>query len=267
MMNDIKRSVKHFLKMKESGTSITALTAYDSILAGILDQAGVDLILVGDSLANVFQGKETTVPVTLDEMIYHGEIVARTVKNSFVAVDMPFMSYQVSIEDAVLNAGQMLKETGCQAVKLEGGRSMSATIRKIVDIGIPVIGHVGMTPQSVNAFGGFHVQGRGNEQAIIDDAAAVEDSGAFMVVLEKIPSELAAKISEKLFIPTIGIGAGAKCDGQILVTQDLLGLLPGFNPKFVRKYADLFTPAIDGIKNYIDDVRNGSFPTSDESYD
>ncbi len=266
-MSDKRLSITFFKEMKESGTPITVLTAYDSILAGILDKAGIDMILVGDSLANVFQGKTTTVPVTLEEMIYHGEIVSRVVKHSFVTVDLPFLSYQVSPEDAVKNAGRVMKETGCQAVKLEGGIRVQSASKRIVQSGIPVLGHVGMTPQSVNAFGGFHVQGRGNEQAIFDDAQAVEDAGAFAIVLEKIPADLAARITEKLTIPTIGIGAGVQCDGQVIVTPDLLGLLPDFNPKFIRKYTDLYTPAYEGVKQYIEDVREKTFPSENESYD
>lgn len=266
-MSEKRLSVNFFKEMKESGTPITVLTAYDSILAGILDKAGIDLILVGDSLANVFQGKSTTVPVTLDEMIYHGEIVSRVVKHSFVTVDLPFLSYQVTPADAVRNAGRVMKETGCQAVKLEGGKRVQSASKRIVESGIPLLGHVGMTPQSVNAFGGFHVQGRGNEQAIFDDALAVEDAGAFAIVLEKIPADLAARITEKLTIPTIGIGAGLRCDGQVIVTPDLLGLLPDFNPKFVRKYTDLYTPAYESVKQYIEDVRGKTFPSENESYD
>ncbi len=260
-------NVDDFKRMKDGGRKITALTAYSSLFSEFLAEAGVDLILVGDSLGNVFQGRDTTIPVTLDEMIYHGEIVARTVPDSFVVVDMPFMSYQVNAEEAVRNCGTVMKRTGCNAVKLEGGVTMKNSIRKIVDVGIPVLGHVGLTPQSVNALGGFKVQGRDNRKKLIEDACAVEEAGAFAVVMEKIPRALAGDITCKISIPTIGIGAGPECDGQILVTEDILGLYRAFSPKFARRYAGLAVDAIKGIEQYIKDVRDGSFPSADESYD
>ena len=267
LMNDKSITVNDFQRMKKDGIPITSLTAYDSVLASLLDKAGIDLILVGDSLANVFQGRETTIPVTLDDMIYHGEIVARTVKHAFVVVDMPFMSFQVSPEDALVNAGAIMKETGCNAVKLEGGTPVKETISKIVQAGIPVMGHLGLTPQSINVFGGYGVRGKDDTAAVIKNALDIQEAGAFAVVLEKIPKDLAGEISRKLTIPTIGIGAGPDCDGQILVTTDILGFNTGFNPKFVRKYADLAEQALAGMKGYADDVRERRFPSLDESYD
>jgi len=260
-------TVNDFRRMKDEGEPITALTAYDTLFASILDEAGIDLILVGDSLGNVFQGRETTIPVTLEEMIYHGEIVARAVSRAFVVVDMPFMSYQVSVEEAVANAGSIMKRTGCKGVKLEGGVKMAERIRSIVDIGIPVLGHVGLTPQSVHALGGYGVRGREDRDAVFEDALAVQEAGAFAVVLEKMPVSLAREISVKLDIPTIGIGAGPECDGQILVTADMLGLFRKFKPPFVRRYAELAGIVLEGVKKYRDDVRSGSFPSERESYE
>ena len=254
-------------RMKKEGARITALTAYDALFASILDEAGVDMILVGDSLGNVFQGRDTTLPVTIENMIYHGEIVARTVKHAIVIVDMPFMSFQADAAEAVRNAGRIMKETGCKGVKLEGGVTMGTTMRRIVDAGIPVLGHVGLTPQSVHKFGGFGVRGRNNPESLIDDARAVEDSGAFAVVLEKMPRGLGKEITASLTIPTIGIGAGPDCDCQILVTPDVLGLFTRFKPAFVRRYAQLADEALKGVKGYIDDVRSGEFPSEGESYD
>ncbi len=267
MMKEKPLTVNDFQRMKKKGVPITALTAYDAVFAALLDQAGIDLILVGDSLANVFQGRETTIPVTLEEMIYHAEIVVRSVKCAFVVVDMPFMSFQVTPEEALKNAGYIMKKTGCQAVKLEGGVTVKDTILKIVQAGIPVFGHIGLTPQSVNVFGGYGLRGKDNAEALIESALAVQEAGAFAVVLEKIPRGLAAEITKKLTIPTIGIGAGPDCDGQILVTADMLGLNPHFNPKFVRRYAELARQALTGLQGYVDDVRSRSFPLLDESYE
>ncbi|MFC1651084.1 3-methyl-2-oxobutanoate hydroxymethyltransferase [Candidatus Latescibacterota bacterium] len=260
-------NVDDFKRMKVEGKKITALTAYSSLFAAFLDEAGIDLILIGDSLGNVFQGRDSTIPVTLEEMIYHGEIVARCVSRAFVVVDMPFMSYQVNAEDALRNAGAVMKRTGCNAVKLEGGITIKNTIRHIVDVGIPVLAHIGLTPQSVNALGGYKVQGREDRKRIIEDARAVEEAGAFAVVMEKIPRSLAEEITNKLSIPTIGIGAGPGCDGQILVTEDMLGLFREYKPKFVRKYAELADGALKGLEHYIEDVKNGVFPSDEESYD
>jgi 3-methyl-2-oxobutanoate hydroxymethyltransferase len=260
-------TVTDFGDMKREGVSIAALTAYDAITAVLLDEAGVDLVLVGDSLGTVYQGHGSTVPVTLEQMIYHGTIVSRVVSHALVAVDMPFMTYQVSTEDALRNAGLIMQKTGCSAVKLEGGLRTQKAIDGVVANGIPVIGHVGLTPQSVHAFGGYGVRGRDDRQAILDDARAVEDAGAFAVVLEKMPRTLAREITEMLSIPTIGIGAGPHCDGQILVTEDMLGLFTAFKPAFVRRYAELAEAARGGIAAYLSDVRDRSFPTDEESYD
>ena len=259
-INDLKA-------MKCDGVPISVLTAYDTLLAGLIDKAGIDMILVGDSLANVFQGKKTTIPVTLDEMIYHGEIVVRSVKRAFVVIDMPFMTYQVSPSEALRNAGRLLKETGCQAVKVEGGVHMHDTIRAIVNAGIPVIGHIGLTPQSIHSFGGFGVRGRDNTESLAEDARAVDDAGASAVVIEKIPRTLAERITAEISIPTIGIGAGSGCDGQVLVTTDILGYTPEFNPKFVRKYANLADIISQALIEYKDDVKAHRFPSTDESYE
>lgn len=266
-MSDRSLNVDDFKRMKDEGIKITALTAYESLFASFLDEAGIDIILVGDSLANVFQGRDTTIPVTLEEMMYHGEIVSRSVSRSFVVVDMPFMSYQISPEDAIRNAGEVMKKTGCKAIKLEGGITVKDTIRRIVEIGIPVLAHIGLTPQSVHALGGYKVQGRDDKKRLIDDAQAVEEAGAFAVVMEKIPKSLAGEITGKLSIPTIGIGAGPHCDGQILITPDMLGLFRKYKPKFARRYADLADTTLKNLKKYVDDVKNGTFPSDEESYD
>ncbi len=266
-MNSKAVTVNDFRRMKRDGIPIATLTAYDAAFARLVDEAGIDLILVGDSLANVVQGRETTIPVTIDDMIYHGEIVARVVKRAFVVVDMPFMSYQVNPEDALRNAGRIMKATGCRAVKIEGGVGAGDTIRAIVRAGIPVMGHIGLTPQSVHVFGGFGVRGRENADKLVDDARAVQDAGAFAVVVEKVPRRLAADITAKLDIPTIGIGAGPDCDGQILVINDMLGLTPDFHPRFVRRYAEIAGSALKGLKDYADDVRGRRFPSDEESYE
>ena len=266
MMSERPIAVTDFKRMKEQKTRITALTAYEAVFAHLLDESGIDIILVGDSLANVFQGRDTTLPVTIEQMIYHGEIVARSVKRAFVTVDMPFMSFQISLEDALRNAGRLVKETGCKAVKLEGGTDIIKTVRHIVTAGIPVLGHVGMTPQSVNVFGGYGLRGKENRSQVMEDAFAVEEAGAFAVVLEKIPKELAAEITGKLAIPTIGIGAGPECDGQILVSADMLGLFLGNQPRFVRRYAELGNLTLEAFRRYIDEVRSGAFPSDKESY-
>jgi 3-methyl-2-oxobutanoate hydroxymethyltransferase len=254
--------------MKEQGKKITMLTAYDTPFARILDQAGVDILLVGDSVGSVVSGYPNTLPVTVDEMIYHTRAVMRGAEQSLVVIDMPFMSYQISIEDAKRNAGRMIKESGAEAVKLEGGVNMKETIEAIVAIDIPVMGHIGLTPQSVHQMGGFKVQGKMEEQKqkVIADAVAVEEAGAFSVVLECIPTELAQEITEQLSIPTIGIGAGVHCDGQVLVIHDLLGLLGDFRPKFVKSYVDLRTVISQAVEKYLKEVRKGAFPTEKHSF-
>lgn len=248
---------------------ISMLTAYDYNTARTMDEAGIDMILVGDSLGNVMLGYENTLAVTVDDMIHHGKAVCRGAKEAFVVIDMPFMSYQTSVEDAVRNAGRIMKETNCQAVKLEGGREYADRIKAIVQAGIPVVAHIGLTPQSVNAFGGYKVQGKTLEKArkLLDDAKAVEESGAFAVTLECVPEALAKMITEQSNILTIGIGASSSCDGQVLVYQDMLGYSDGFVPKFVKKYADLHSVMLEAFKQYKQDCEARTFPGENQTYD
>lgn len=268
MTDKVKKvTVTTILSMKQKKEKITALTSYEYLFTLIMDKAGVDLILVGDSLANIFQGCETTLPVTMDEMIYHTRIVAAAASHALVVGDMPFMSYQASQEEALRNAGRFLKEGGAQAVKIEGGREWAELVRKLVAIGIPVLGHIGLTPQSIHQLGGFRVQGRSDADRLIEDAQILEENGAFAVVLEAIPKDLAQRVTGTLQIPTIGIGAGPHCDGQILVTQDMLGLFERYRPKFVRSYGNLAEQTRNAISTYIDDVKSGSFPGETECYD
>ncbi len=256
-----------FLEKKKKGEKITILTAYDYITAKIVDSAGVDAILVGDSLGMVVLGYPSTIPVTMEEMIHHTKAVVRGRKNAMVIFDMPFLSYQTGIRDAVLNAGRALKETGCDAVKIEGGVEQKETIRALVDAGIPVMGHIGLQPQSVKTLGGYRLRGKGEErEKLIEDAKAVEEAGAFAVVLEKIPFSLAKEITELLSIPTIGIGAGKYCDGQVLVFHDMVGLFEEFKPKFVKRYAELGKLAREAVKQYIEEVKSGKFPDEEHSY-
>ena len=248
---------------------ISMLTAYDYNTARTMDEAGIDMILVGDSLGNVMLGYENTLAVTVDDMIHHGKAVCRGAKEAFVVIDMPFMSYQTSVEDAVRNAGRIMKETNCQAVKLEGGREYADRIKAIVQAGIPVVAHIGLTPQSVNAFGGYKVQGKTLEKArkLLDDAKAVEEAGAFAVTLECVPEALAKMITEQSNILTIGIGASSSCDGQVLVYQDMLGYSDGFVPKFVKKYADLHSVMLEAFKQYKQDCEARTFPGKNQTYD
>ncbi|MBI4489556.1 MAG: 3-methyl-2-oxobutanoate hydroxymethyltransferase [Deltaproteobacteria bacterium] len=263
-----KVTVPEIRKMKQGGEKITALTAYDYSFARILDEAGVDILLVGDSLGSVFQGQESTLPVTLEEMIYHTRAVVRGRQRALVVADMPFLSFQISVEEAKRNAGRFLQEAGAEAVKLEGGIQMLETIDAIVQMGIPVMGHVGLTPQSIHRFGGYRVQGKEKEQreAIVQDALAVEEGGAFSVVLEAIPADLAREITRRLSIPTIGIGAGVHCDGQVLVVHDMLGLFDVYSPKFVKRYAELKGGITEAVKNFIAEVREGKFPDEEHSF-
>ena len=267
-----KVTVPDLQRMKEAGTKITALTAYDFPFAQIADQAGIDVILVGDTLGMVVQGLDTTLPVTLDEVIYHCRMVARGRKRALLVGDLPFLSYQVSREDALRSAGRLIKEGACEAVKLEGGIPMADTIRALTSVDIPVMAHIGLTPQSVHRMGGHKVQGRkrgrgpGQRERVLADALAVEEAGAFAVVLEGIPLDLAAEITLRLTIPTIGIGAGVHCDGQILVLHDLLGLFDRFTPKFVKRYAELGRAAGDAIGEYVREVRSGAFPDDAHSF-
>ncbi len=266
---EIKRvTTKALNLLKKKGIKISALTAYDFITAKLLDEAGIDLILVGDSLSNVFQGNETTLPVTMDEMIYHTKTVIKGVNRAMVVVDMPFMSYQLSVDEGFRNAGRIMKETSASGVKLEGGERVAETIKKITDAGIPVMGHIGLTPQSIHQFGSYRERGRDKEEAdeILNDAKVLEEAGAFAIVLEKIPAVLAKQVTENISIPTIGIGAGAYCDGQILVTPDMLGLNVDFHPRFVRYYANLAEEINKAVNKYINDVKGTKFPTEEESY-
>ena len=265
----MKKTVTTFAKAKASGEKLTMLTAYDYSTAKLMDEAGVDSILVGDSLGNVVLGYEDTVSVTMEDMIHHGAAVARGAKEALVVIDMPFMSYQTSVYDALVNAGRLMKEGRAGAVKLEGGKNICPQIEAITKAGIPVMGHLGLTPQAINAFGGFKVQGKTQEAAeqLLEDALAVEKAGAFALVLECVPRKLADIITEKLTIPTIGIGAGNGCDGQILVYQDLLGMFSDFTPKFVKKYANVGEIMKDAFSAYIEDVKQGAFPEKKHEYD
>jgi 3-methyl-2-oxobutanoate hydroxymethyltransferase len=257
-------TVPKFRGMKAAGQKITMLTAYDYTLAGLLDATGVEGILVGDTMSMVVQGHPNTLHVTLDEMIYHAEMVGRAVRHALVVVDMPFPSFHLGVYRAVENAGRILKETRCQAVKLEGGTAQAEVIAALVSAGIPVMAHCGLRPQNVHQLGGYKVQ-RDLDQ-LLADAAAAEAAGAFAVVLECVPSEMAATITSRVKIPTIGIGAGAGCDGQILVTNDLLGLTSGYVPRFVKAYADLQTVITQAVTLFRDDVRSGKFPTPEQTF-
>lgn len=251
-------------RAKAQGRRISVLTAYDFTTARLLDESGVDVLLVGDSLGTVVQGHDTTLRVTLDQMLYHAEMVARAAKRALVVADLPFLSYQASIEQAILSAGRFFKETQCGAVKLEGGRVAAATVKALVDAGMPVMGHVGLTPQSVRRLGGYKVQRE--EDSILADALAIAEAGAFAIVLECVPAEIAERITAKCPIPTIGIGAGPNCDGQVLVTPDMLGLFDRFQPKFVRRYANLASSIRQAAAAYVADVASGSFPADAESF-
>ena len=261
-------TVSTFLKMKAEGKKISMITAYDYTTARLVDESGIDSILVGDSLGNVMLGLGDTVSVTMEDMIHHGAAVARGTKNALVVVDMPFMSYQSSVYDAVVNAGRLMKEARTNAVKLEGGVEVADRIRAIVDCQIPVCAHIGLTPQGINALGGFKVQGTTADSArkLLEDAHAVEEAGAFAVVLEAIPAELAERVSAELTIPTIGIGAGAGCDGQVLVNQDMLGMFHDFTPKFVRRFAEVGDVMLDAYRAYDAAVKDGTFPAAEHTY-
>ncbi len=264
----MKNTVSTISEQKKSGDKITMLTAYDYSTAKLADESGVNTILVGDSLGMVMLGYEDTLSVTMEDMLHHTKAVTRGAENALVVADMPFMSYQTSVYDAVVNAGRLIKEGRAQAVKLEGGAAVAEQIRAICDAQIPVVAHLGLTPQSVNAFGGFKVQGKTAERAkqLIEDAKIVEKAGAFAVVLECIPAPLAEKITESINIPTIGIGAGAGCDGQVLVYQDMLGMFGGFTPKFAKRYENVGEIMVNAFKKYIDEVKTGVFPTEEHSF-
>lgn len=261
-------TINDFLEKKKEGKKITMLTAYDYPFARIVDEAGIDAILVGDSLGMVVQGLENTLPVTMDEMIYHTKMVTRAVKDAMVIGDMPFMSYQTGISEAVKNAGRFLKEAGASAVKIEGGAEIAGHIRALTKSDIPVMAHIGLTPQSVHRMGGYKVQGKteGAAKKLIEEAHIVENAGAFSLLLEAIPMGLAKRITEELSIPTIGIGAGPHCDGQILVLHDVIGLFERFVPKFVKQYANVKEETLKAIKTYREEIEKGIFPSRDQSF-
>jgi len=263
-----KITTNTLLKMKSSGEKISMLTAYDYSFAKIFDEAGIDIILVGDSASNVMAGNETTLPITLDHMIYHAQCVMKAVSRSFVVVDMPFGSYQSNSEIALASAVRIMKETGAHAVKLEGGENVIDSIKKIVNAGIPVMGHLGLTPQSINQFGTYTVRAKEEAEALTlkKDIALLEEAGCFAVVLEKIPAMLAKEVSTQIHIPTIGIGAGKYCDGQVLVMHDMLGINNSFKPRFLRQYLNLQQQINDAVIRYIDDVKKENFPNELESY-
>ncbi|MBO5657969.1 MAG: 3-methyl-2-oxobutanoate hydroxymethyltransferase [Duodenibacillus sp.] len=264
----MKTTVTTLLKMKASGEKISMLTCYDYTMARLMDEAKIECLLVGDSLGQVVLGYETPLSVTLDDMIHHAKAVVRGAKQAFVVVDMPFMTYQVNAEQALVNAGRLIQETGAQAVKLEGGEKVAPQIAAIVSAGIPVVAHIGLTPQSVHQLGGYKVQGKTQAaaQQLLDDARAVEAAGACAVVLECVPAALAAKVSERLSVPTIGIGAGAGCDGQVLVWQDMLGMFKDFQPKFVKQFAQVGDTMQEAFARFRQEVREGSFPEAVHSF-
>lgn len=264
----MKITTNYFKKAKENGEKLTMLTAYDYTMASLVDEAGVESILVGDSLGMTMLGYDSTLPVTMEDMIHHTKAVSRGAKNALVIADMPFMSYHVSIEDSCINAGRLIKEGGAAAVKLEGGAEFADTIKAIVRCQIPVCGHIGLTPQSVNAFGGFRVQGKTAEAAktLLNSAKAIEEAGVFAIVVEGVPAEIGSLISKSVSVPVIGIGAGAGCDGQVLVYQDMLGMFPGHKPKFVKQFATVGDVMKDAFRAYIDEVKSGSFPAKEHTY-
>ena len=263
-----RKTILDILQMKTAGEKITVLTSYDYPFARLVDGEGIDIILVGDSVGSVVSGYDTTLPVTMDEMLYHTKAVVRGSEQALIVTDMPFMSYQTDLRDARINAGRLVKEGGAHAVKLEGGVNIAPTIRSIVDMDVPVMGHIGLTPQSVHRMGGYKVQGRDEAQAcqLLADAQAVEEAGAFAMVLEGIPATLAAEVTAAVSIPTIGIGAGVDCDGQVLVIHDILGLCEKYSPKFVKKYADVSGTIKAGISDYISEVKAGTFPADEHSF-
>ena len=263
-----KVTVPELVAMKGRGEKITMVTCYDATFMRILDQAGVEMVLVGDSLGMVIQGRSSTLEVTLEDMIYHGRIVARGLTHAHLVLDMPFGSYQVSVEEAARNAARLVKEGGAESVKVEGGREVAAVVHAIHRMGVPVVGHLGLTPQSIHQLGGFRIQGRTRDtaQALLEDAQALEEAGAFAIVLEGIPGELAEKVTAAIRVPTIGIGAGPGCDGQVLVIYDLLGMDNNWNPKFTKKYANLNDVIVKAVSAYIEDVKSGSFPGPEHTF-
>ena len=269
LVSDARKVTTHrFLEMKQKGEKISMLTSYDFTTAGIVDKAGVDAILIGDSASNVMAGYATTLPITVDQMIYHAKSVARAVQRALVLCDMPFGSYQIDRHEGLKNAIRIMKESGCDALKLEGGVEIIDTVKGILDAGIPVCGHLGLTPQSINKFGTYAVRAKEEEEAkkLIDDAILLDKAGCFAIVLEKVPAALATEVTKVVKCPTIGIGAGNGTDGQVLVIDDMLGKTQGFSPKFLRRYADLGTVMTDAIGQYVTDVKSGDFPNESESY-
>ncbi len=264
-----KITTQTVVDMKRRGEKISMITAYDFSMARVFDAAGIEMILVGDSASNVMAGHETTLPITMEHMMYHTSCVVRGVDRALVIADLPFMSYQLNPREALLSAGRMMKESGAHAVKLEGGKPIVESVRGIVDAGIPVMGHLGLTPQSIYKFGTYKVRATESTEAdqLIEDAKLLEEAGCFALVLEKIPASLATQVTKILSIPTIGIGAGNGCDGQVLVAHDMLGINKDFSPRFVRRYADLHSVMTDAVQNYIKDIKDGSFPSQNEQYD
>lgn len=267
-MDRKKVTILDLQRKKEKGEKITMLTAYDYPTAMLVDRAGIDIILVGDSLAMVVLGHESTVAVTMDEMIHHCKAVSKGARYPLLVGDMPFLSYQVTVQGAIANAGRFLKEGGMDVVKLEGGQEMASTVKAIVDAGIPVMGHIGLTPQSISKLGGYKVQGRDVAAArkLLDDAVALEEAGCFAIILEAIPDRVAKLITERVSIPTIGIGAGRDCDGQVLVLHDMIGLFDRFTPRFVKRYTNIFPQVIEALESYRDEVLAGTFPTDEHSF-
>ena len=269
LVSDNRKVTTHrFMEMKQKGERISILTSYDYTMAGIVDRAGIDAILVGDSASNVMAGNGTTLPITVDQMIYHASSVVRAVNRALGVCDMPFGSYQVNAAEGVTNAIRIMKESGCDALKLEGGVEIIDTVKRILDAGIPVMGHLGLTPQSINKFGTYAVRAKELAEAekLMDDARRLDEVGCFAVVLEKVPAKLATEVTGMLKCPTIGIGAGNGTDGQVLVVADMLGMTNGFSPRFLRRYADLNAVITDAVGHYVDDVKNGDFPSEKESY-
>ena len=269
LVNDERKvTTRRFIEMKQKGEKISMLTSYDFTTAGIVDRAGIDGILIGDSASNVMLGNTTTLPITVDQMIYHARAVVNAVKRALVVCDMPFGSYQIGSHDGVSNAIRIMKESGCDALKLEGGEEILPTVKRILDAGIPVMGHLGLTPQSINKFGTYAVRAKEEREAekLLNDARLLAETGCFAVVLEKVPAALAEQVTAEISVPTIGIGAGAHCDGQILVVADMLGMTQGFSPRFLRRYADLNSVMTDAVGQYVTDVKSGDFPNESESY-
>ena len=269
LVSDTRKVTTHrFIEMKQKGEKISMLTSYDYTMAGIVDKAGIDGILVGDSASNVMAGNSTTLPMTVDQMIYHARSVVRAVNRALVVCDMPFGSYQASATEGVQNAIRIMKESGCDALKLEGGVEILDTVRRILDAGIPVMAHLGLTPQSINKFGTYAVRAKEEKEAekLITDAKILSEAGCFAVTLEKVPAQLAKQVSQEIAVPTIGIGAGNKCDGQVLVLHDMLGLNQGFKPKFLRHFATLAGEVKEAVDTYITAVKESSFPNEEESY-